>query len=107
MTEKRTRPGTGKLQVYWLAYNVALETDVAELLETLEVRAYTRWDEVKGRGRSGPHLNDAVWPAVNAVYMFAAPAALEARLLAEVKRLRARYPGEGIKCIVQPCLGMY
>jgi hypothetical protein len=112
MTEKRTRPnagrpGTGKLRLYWLAYNVALETDVQELLENLEVQAYTRWDGVKGRGRSGPHLDDEVWPAVNALYVFAAPATLEPKLAAEIQRLRARYPGEGIKCLVQPCLEIH
>ncbi len=97
----------GDLRLYWVAYNVALETDVAEMLAGLEIKAYTRWDDVKGRGHSGPHLNDEVWPAVNALYMFVAPAALEARLAAEIGRLRARYPGEGIKCLVQPCLAVY
>lgn len=112
MTEQRTRPAArrpedGPLRVYWLAYNTALETDVLELLETLGVKAYTRWDDVKGSGNSGPHLSDEVWPAVNALYLFVASAVLEPKLAAEVKRLRARYPHEGIKCIVQPCLGMY
>lgn len=93
-----------ELRMYWLAYNVALETDVLELIAALEIKAYTRWDEIKGSGHSGPHLNDEVWPAVNAVYMFAAPAALQPRLQAEVLRLRAQFPHEGIKLIILPCL---
>jgi hypothetical protein len=112
MNEKRARPaarrpGAGEQRLYWLAYNTALETDILELLETLEVEAYTRWDDVKGRGNSGPHLNDEVWPAVNAMYMFVAPASLGAKLIREVQGLRSRYPGEGIKLIVQPCEGIY
>lgn len=94
-------------RMYWVAYNVALETDVAEMIERLEIKAFTRWDEIKGSGHSGPHLNDEVWPAVNALYMFAAPASLETKLAECILRLRGQYPHEGIKLIVQPCLGIY
>ena len=93
--------------MYWLAYNVALETDVQELIQTLGIQAYTAWEEVKGTGRSGPHLNDEVWPAVNALLTFAAPAALQPPLVKEVERIRRQFPGEGIKLIVQPCLGIF
>jgi len=105
--EPSSAPRASEWRLYWLAYNVALETDIQELLERLQIRAYTRWDDVKGRGNSGPHLNDEVWPAVNALYVFAAAASLEGTLRAAVQGLRARYPGEGIKLIVQPCLGIY
>jgi hypothetical protein len=94
-------------RMYWLAYNVALESDVVELIEEQKITAYTRWDDVKGRGHSGPHFNDEVWPAVNALYLFAAPAAMEPGLTAAIGKLRAKYPGEGVKLIVQPCLGVY
>jgi len=95
------------LQVYWVAYNVALETDVVEMIEQLEIKNYTRWDDIKGSGNSGPHLNDEVWPAVNALYMFAAPESLEPALAECVGKIRAQFPGEGIKLIVQPCSGIY
>jgi hypothetical protein len=103
----RTALGSGgELRLYWLAYNVALETDINQLLETLEIKGYTAWEEVRGRGRSGPHLNDEVWPAVNALCMFAAPAAWQARLEKAVTDIRRQFPGEGIKLIIQPCLGI-
>ncbi len=95
------------LRLYWLAYNAALESDVAELLEQMGIRAYTHWEDVKGSGHSGPHLNDEVWPAVNALYMFAGPAAWETGLAEHVSRIRKRYPGEGIKLLVQPCGSIY
>ncbi|MBN1596453.1 hypothetical protein JW933_11055 [candidate division FCPU426 bacterium] len=91
-------------RLYWLAYNVALEPDVLRLLETEDITAYTRWDEIKGGGRSGPHLNNDVWPGVNNCFMFAAPAAAESALRDGVKKIRERFPGEGIKLIIQPCL---
>ena len=95
------------LQMYWLAYNVALETDVEELMDALQIKAYTRWDEVKGNGHSGPHLNDEVWPAVNSVYMFVASTELEGPLSERVLNMRAQYPGEGVKLIVQSGVKIY
>jgi hypothetical protein len=95
------------MRMYWLAYNVALESDVVELLEHLNIKAFTAWEEVKGCGRSGPHLNDEVWPAVNALYMLVAPASLEPVLVSEVEKIRAQFPGEGVKLMVQPCLKIY
>lgn len=105
-TAKAAVPSEPEWRLYWLAYNVALETDVQELLVTLEIKAYTAWEEVKGSGRSGPHLNDEVWPAVNALCMFAAPAAWQPRLETAVLAIRKQFPGEGIKLIIQPCLGV-
>jgi hypothetical protein len=98
---------TGELRLFWIAFNVALEPDVFELLDSLEVTAYTRWDNIKGNGHSGPHLNDEVWPAVNALVMFAADAGLEADLAQGVAAVRRHFPGEGIKLIVQPCSAIY
>ena len=97
----------GPWQLYWVAYNTALESDVLSLLTALGIKAYTRWDEVKRSGHSGPHLNDDVWPAVNSLYMFAGPAAWERRLSERVAQLRRQFPGEGIKLIVQSCKRVY
>ncbi|MEW6517266.1 MAG: PG0541 family transporter-associated protein [candidate division FCPU426 bacterium] len=106
-TQSGTRSPKAKLNLYWLIFNVALETDVKQLLATFELKAFSRWDEVKGSGRSGPHLNDEVWPMVNALYVFAAPASLEARLARAVEAIRKQFPGEGIKLIVQPCSAVH
>lgn len=98
---------TPVLKLYWIAFNVALEPDVHELMDRLAVRAYTRWDDIKGSGNSGPHLNDEVWPAMNGLVMFAADAGLEAALAEGVAAIRKLFPGEGIKLIVQPCSAVY
>lgn len=102
-----SRSAQAKRSLYWLIFNVALETDVKQLLAAQKIRAFSRWDEVKGSGHSGPHLNDEVWPAVNALYVFAAPAALEAKLAQAVAALRKQFPGEGVKLIVQPCSAVH
>jgi hypothetical protein len=95
------------LRLYWIAFNVALEPDVRELLDRLQMTAYTWWDEIKGAGHSGPHLNDEVWPAVNGLFMLAAPAEVEAALAEGIVHIRKLFPGEGIKLIVQPCSAIY
>ena len=96
-----------EFRLYWLIYNVALSQDVEQLLEECRIEAYTAWKEVIGAGRSGPHLNDDVWPGVNALFMFAAPQQLEAQLAAGIEKIRREFPHEGIKLIVQPCSGIY
>jgi hypothetical protein len=95
------------LRLYWIAFNIALEPDVRELLDHVQIKAYTRWEEVQGAGHSGPHLNDEVWPAVNGLIMFAAASQLERTLADGVIAIRKNFPGEGIKLIVQPCAAIY
>jgi hypothetical protein len=103
----KTRVPSESLRLYWLIFNVALETDVKHLLASFKLQAYSHWDEVQGSGRSGPHLNDEVWPVVNALYVFAAPASLETKLAKAVADIRSQFPGEGIKLIVQPCSAVH
>jgi hypothetical protein len=93
--------------MYWLVYNVALEPDVKALMTKNQITAFTFWPEVLGTGRSGSHLNDDIWPGVNATFMFVAPKEREASLAEGVAAIRLEFPGEGIKLIVQPCSAVY
>lgn len=43
-----------------------------DLLKTLEIDYYTRWDEVKGKGHgTDPHLGAGGFPSTNSVVMIA------------------------------------
>ncbi len=45
---------------------------VMDLLKTLEIDYYTRWDEVKGKGHgTDPHLGAGGFPSTNSVVMIA------------------------------------
>ena len=55
------------MQSIMIVYNQVLSRDVVELLEDFDVRGFTRWKDVEGRGSStgDPHLGTHTWPALN------------------------------------------
>ena len=86
-----------------LAYNIALDEEIMELMEGAALDFYTKWTKVLGKGRSGgPHLGTPVWPGFNNVLMAAAEDDKVPPLLDGVRDLRRRLGKEGIKAFVLP-----
>ncbi|MDL2314719.1 hypothetical protein LJC16_00490 [Bacteroidales bacterium OttesenSCG-928-C19] len=54
-----------------ITYNQAHSEAVQDILDSNNVRGYTKWEDVHGRGHySGePHLGNHAWPAKNMVTM--------------------------------------
>jgi len=89
-------------KLIYLIFNSALEPEVMELIKKLKVSHYTRWDKVKGVGETGPHFDDEVWPAVNIALMSVIDQSLIEPLAEGVRKIRAEFPGEGIRMLVVP-----
>jgi len=89
-------------KLIYLIFNSALEPEVMELFKKLKVSHYTRWDEVKGVGETGPHFDDEVWPAVNIALMLVIDESLKDPLAGEVRKIRVDFPNEGIRMLVLP-----
>lgn len=91
------------MKLVFVAYNEALEGQVAELLETISIQNYTKWIKVLGKGKkSGPHLSTPVWPKANNVAMMAIEDDQSRKLIQGVKTLRHSSGHEGIKAFVLP-----
>ncbi|MBW2040247.1 MAG: hypothetical protein JRI46_11795 [Deltaproteobacteria bacterium] len=51
-----------------MIYNQAIDEEVMELLEGLEIDKYTKWQRVLGKGEvSNPRLDSPIWPGANMV----------------------------------------
>ncbi|KPL00051.1 MAG: hypothetical protein AMJ90_08885 [candidate division Zixibacteria bacterium SM23_73_2] len=89
-------------KIAYIIFNNALEPEVLDLLKKVGVAAYTRWDRVKGVGKTGPHMGDEVWPAWNTMIMSALEVEKKEALSQEIKKLRNNFPEQGIRMLVLP-----
>lgn len=86
----------------YIVFNNALEPEVLDILKKVSVKAYTRWDRVKGVGEAGPHMGNDVWPAWNTTIMSALDSEKKQALADEIRKLRERFPDQGVKMLVLP-----
>jgi len=82
----------------FIVYNVAMHEEILEILDKLDLKSYTRWEEVTGVGRqSGPHLNTHVWPVKNSALAVVAGNDETGALMEEIRRLRKTKGKAGVK----------
>jgi len=87
-----------------IAYNEALDDEVAKVLEENGVEGFTKWTKVYGKGAAGgPHLGTHVWPKANNVLAAVTDDPTAENLLASVRKLRERFAREGVKAFLLPC----
>ncbi len=89
-------------KLVYIIFNNALEPEVLDILRKVSVKAYTRWDRVKGVGETGPHMGDEVWPAWNTMIMSALDSGKKESLADEIRKLREQFPDQGVKMLVLP-----
>ena len=86
----------------YIVFNNALEPEILDILKKVSVKAYTRWDKVKGVGETGPHMGNDVWPVWNTMIMSALDSEKKQALTGEIKKLRQQFPDQGVKMLVLP-----
>lgn len=82
--------------------NMILSDEVMELLRTLKIRGFTRWDDVKGRGTEGgePHLGTHTWPGLNSAFLVIVPEQRVSELLDGVREIEKTGSQQGIRAFV-------
>jgi len=55
------------MKAVMIIYNIAHTEKVEYILERLDIKGYTQWDNVKGTGTftGVPHLGTHTWPEIN------------------------------------------
>ena len=87
----------------FIMYNIAVNDEVMEILKTVGISGYTRWERTTGSGKtSGPHLGTNVWPAVNSVMAVALENDKKDKFIEQIKNIRQKLGKEGIKAFVLP-----
>ncbi len=86
----------------FIVFNQAFTSRVEYMLDQLEIRGFTFFEQVQGRGSlSGePHRGTHTWPEMNSAVMAVVPDEAVAELLLTVKKLDARNKDVGVRAFV-------
>ena len=90
------------MKAVFIVYNQAHTERVEYMLDRLEIRGFTRWGEVSGRGsQSGePRMGTHTWPEMNASVMAVVEDDQVSGLLDSIKKLDAINEEVGIRAFV-------
>ncbi len=90
----------------FIVYNRAIDEEMKDLLNDLNIKYYTRWVDVTGVGTKGPNFGDHVWPGLNNVVMVVVDESLKEQIADALNKLRERFPAVGLKAFVIPDVEM-
>jgi hypothetical protein len=92
------------MKMVLISYYVGIEDELMEVLSSLGIEAYTKWERALGRGRtSGPHLGTHIWPKTNALLSIALEDLQASQLVKKIQELKTTPLGkEGIKAFFWP-----
>lgn len=86
----------------FIAYNQAFTERVEYMLDRLEIRGFTQWNDVTGRGSAtgDPHLGTHTWPEINNALMCIVEDEKVDILLEKVQKLNLVNEEVGIRAFV-------
>ncbi len=90
------------MKAVFIAYNQALTEKIECVLDRQNVRGYTRWNRVQGRGThtGEPHLGTHTWPALNETILCIVPPEKVEGLLAHLKKINDQSEMQGLRAFV-------
>ena len=90
------------MKAVFVAYNQALTEAVNSILDRHNIRGYTKWADVQGRGTftGEPHFGTHTWPAMNSAILAIIEDELVENLLASLKKLDAKADQQGLRAFV-------
>ncbi len=85
-----------------IIFNQSISDEVYEILERLNIRGFTRWIDVHGRGshKGDPHFGTHIWPSINGVLLTIIEDDKVQALLDQVKHINTLAEEEGIRAFV-------
>lgn len=82
-----------------IIFNQALSEEIIELLDELEIRGFTKMNDLQGRGNNTgePRMGTHTWPALNnALYTFVEKEEAE-KLIFALEKLNSNAEDQGLK----------
>lgn len=86
----------------FIVFNQAFTSRVEYMLDQLEIRGFTFFEQVQGRGSSDgePHRGTHTWPEMNSAVITIVPDDKVDELLSTVKKLDSRNKSVGVRAFV-------
>ena len=90
------------MKAVFIAYNQALTEAVNSILDRHNIRGYTKWADVQGRGTYAgePHFGTHTWPAMNSAILAIIEDERVENLLVSLKKLDAKAEQQGLRAFV-------
>ncbi len=97
------------MKALFIVYNQAQTEKVEYLFEKLDIRGFTRWTDLTGRGSvdGPPHMNTHTWPEQNTARLAVVGDEMVEPVLEGVKRLDEVNKDVGIRAFVWDIETMY
>ncbi len=97
------------MKAIFIVYNQAHTEKVQFLLDKLDIRGYTMWTNVFGRGTETgvPHMNTHTWPEQNGAILSIVDNGKVDQVLRYVERIDAENREVGIRAFVWEVTGGY
>ncbi|GAO30898.1 PG0541 family transporter-associated protein [Geofilum rubicundum] len=86
----------------FIVYNQALTEKIEFILDKLDIRGFTRWNQVQGRGsqQGEPHMGTHTWPALNETILAIVPDEGVKDLLERLRHLDEKTEMQGLRAFV-------
>ncbi len=86
----------------FISYNQAFTERVEYMLDKLEIRGFTQWENVHGRGSNtgDPHMGTHTWPETNSAVLTVIDNEKVDTLLEKVQKLNTENEEIGIRAFV-------
>jgi nitrogen regulatory protein PII len=90
------------MKAVFISYNQALTDRINEIIDSLNIRGFTQWTEVHGRGsQTGePHMGTHTWPELNNVHLCMVDDEKAEPLLEKLKALNNEAEEHGLRAFV-------
>lgn len=87
------------MKAVFMACNQSMYDAVIDLMDSMEIRGFTGWEELIGRGTTDgePHLGNHAWPAMNSALISVMEDDKAEKFLAQLKKLDEENHQQGIR----------
>lgn len=96
------------MKAIFLSCNQSMYDAVMDIMDELQVRGFTGWEELMGRGSNDgePHLGNHAWPAMNSALISVMEDDKAAAFLAALKTLDENNLQQGLRAFAWPVSDM-
>lgn len=90
------------MKAVFIPYNQAYKERLITILDRMNIRGFTMWDQVQGRGtvKGDPHYGDHAWPTMNSAVLAIIPKEKVDLLLERIHNLDMETENLGIHAFV-------
>ena len=90
------------MKAVFIVYGQSLTEPVAHLLQKMNIRGFTRWEEVHGRGsdKGEPHFGSHAWPSKNGSVLTVTDDQKAEALVGALRQLNRQTEQQGLRAFV-------